>query len=115
MGEARAQLPPGVIIWTICYGTPPVYASKINIPVLRNIFLIQNNNDVITSSSIRTIKDVLLKTSAIDKLNYKRGELLKILLRDTNLVESDETMENDLRKKVGLGQSSTLDKHNVIR
>ena len=115
MGQARAQLKPGVIIWTICYGTPPVYASKINIPVLRNIFLIQNNNDVITSSSIRTIKDVLLKTSAIDKLNYKRGELLKILLRDTNLVESDETVENDLRKKVGLGQSSTLDKQNVIR
>jgi len=100
LGQSRRELPPDLKIWTLCYGPPPVYTSNLNIPVLSNMFLIQNNNDVIPSTSIRTIKDVLFKMSALDKLNYKRRELLKILLSDSNLVEYDESVENDILKKV---------------
>ena len=48
----------------------------------------------------RNIEDVLLKTSAIHKLNYRWRDLLKILLSDTNFVEYDKSLEDDLLKKV---------------
>lgn len=93
LGQARDLLPPDVAVRTIGYGSPPVFTSNNTIPVLPNIFLVQNNNDGISGASLRNVNDVFLKTSAIDKLNYKRRDLLKMLLSDVDPDESDDYVE----------------------
>ena len=91
LGQDRALLPSGTKIRTIGYGSPPVFTSTTSIPVLENVFLVQNNNDWISGASLRNVNDVFLKTSAIDKLNYKIRDLLKLLLRE---LEDDENEED---------------------
>lgn len=93
LGQASDRLPSGTEITTIGYGSPPVFTSNTTIPILENIFLVQNNNDGISGASLRNINDVFFKTSAIDKLNYKRRLLLKMLLSDVNPDEFEETLE----------------------
>ena len=92
MGRANDLLPSGTEITTIGYGSPPVFTSNTTIPILENIFLVQNNDDGISGASLRNVNDVFLKTSAIDKLNYKRRILLKMLLSDVNPDEFEETI-----------------------
>eukprot|EP00092_Neocalanus_flemingeri_P009884 GFUD01010653.1.p1 GENE.GFUD01010653.1~~GFUD01010653.1.p1 ORF type:complete len:626 (+),score=162.41 GFUD01010653.1:56-1933(+) len=97
LGQANDLLPSGTEIITIGYGSPPVFTSNTTIPILENIFLVQNNDDGITGASLRNINDVFFKTSAIDKLNYKRRLLLKMLLSDVNPDEFEETIaENNI-------------------
>ena len=91
-GQANDLLPSGTEITTIGYGSPPVFTSNTTIPILDNIFLVQNNDDGITGASLRNMNDVFLKTSAIDKLNYKRRILLKMMLSDVNPDEFEETI-----------------------
>ena len=84
LGQARDSLPSGTEIRAIGYGSPPVFTSNSTIPTFENIILVQNHNDGISGASLRNVNDVFLKSSAIDKLNYKRRLLLKMLLSDVN-------------------------------
>merc|ERR1719357_891928 len=90
LGKANEYLPSGTEIKTIGYGSPPVFTSNSSIPILRNIFLVQNNNDGISGASLRNVNDVFQKTSAIDKLNYSRRQLLKMLLSDVDPDEAEK-------------------------
>jgi len=99
LGQARDSFPSGTEIRTIGYGSPPVFTSNSTIPTFENIILVQNHNDGISGASLRNVNDVFLKTSAIDKLNYKRRLLLKMLLSDVN---PDDFVESISKSNISL-------------
>ena len=98
LGQARDLIPPDVAVRTIGYGSPPVFTSNNCIPDLPNI-----------CTSLRNVNDVFLKTSAIDKLNYKRRDLLKMLLSDVNPDEAEESEVNNNSTLSDSDQTTTDD------
>merc|ERR1712080_466008 len=77
---------------TIGFGSPPVYTAN-PLPVLSNVFLVKNDDDGLSGGSLRTIMDIMLKLRAIDSLNYRKRDLLKMILDDSDDEESEEDSE----------------------
>merc|ERR1712110_281914 len=98
MGEEEQLLPSQTKVTVIGYGSPPVFSSR-SLPVLTNIFLVQNGEDGLSGASLRNVKDVLLKTKAVESLNYRRRLMLKMIFFDE---DPDEVLkEEDIRESTG--------------
>ena len=76
--ELRTRLPPGVEVRGLLYGVPPVYAG--NQAPLDNVLMFSNHNDGITGASLKCLKDVIIKTRAIQNLHLPRRVLVKMAL-----------------------------------
>ena len=76
--ELRPRLPGGLKVRGLLYGIPPVYAGQI--PPLDNVLMLSNHNDGITGASLKCLKDVIIKTRAIQNLNLPRRVLVKMAL-----------------------------------
>ena len=87
-GDLRHSLPAGVQVRGILYGIPPVYAG--NVPPLKNVLMVSNHNDGITGASLKCLKDVMIKTRAIQSLNLQRRVLIKMVLNIEGLEGEDE-------------------------
>jgi len=93
--EEEQLLPSQTKVTVIGYGSPPVFSSR-SLPVLTNIFLVQNGEDGLSGASLRNVKDVLLKTKAVESLNYRRRLMLKMIFFDE---DPDEVLkEEDIRE-----------------
>jgi len=92
--EEEQLLPSQTKVTVIGYGSPPVFSSR-SLPVLTNVFLVQNGEDGLSGASLRNVKDVLLKTKAVESLNYRRRLMLKMIFFDE---DPDEVLkEEDIR------------------
>jgi len=96
--EEKQLLPSQTKVTVIGYGSPPVFSSR-SLPVLTNVFLVQNSQDGLSGASLRNVKDVLLKTKAVESLNYRRRLMLKMIFFDE---DPDEVLkEEDIRTTTG--------------
>jgi len=101
--EKERLLPSRTEVTVIGYGSPPVFASTSgrSMPVLTNVFLVQNAEDGLSGASLRNVKDVLLKTKAIENLMYRRRLMLKMIFFDE---DPDEVLkEEDISADVNSG------------
>ena len=55
-----------------------MFTSRHSIPVINNLLLIQNSDDLMTGFSLRTITDLMDRIRAIERLNIRRRVLLKM-------------------------------------
>jgi len=96
--EQEHLLPSQTKVTVIGYGSPPVFSSR-SLPVLTNVFLVQNSEDGLSGASLRNVKDVLLKTRAVESLNFRRRLMLKMIFFDE---DPDEVLkEEDIRAVAG--------------
>jgi len=102
--EKENLLPSRTEVTVIGYGSPPVFAptSGRSMPVLTNVFLVQNAEDGLSGASLRNVKDVLLKTKAIENLMYRRRLMLKMIFfdEDPDEVLKEEDISADVNSEV---------------
>ena len=79
-GPSSNLLPHHDNITILAYGSPPVFTSRHNIPVINNLVQIMNADDFMSGVSLRTLTDLLDRINAIKSLNLRRRVLLKMAL-----------------------------------
>merc|ERR1719347_110276 len=79
-GPSSNLLPHTDNITILAYGSPPVFTSRHNIPVINNLVQIMNADDFMSGVSLRTLTDLLDRINAIKSLNLRRRVLLKMAL-----------------------------------
>jgi len=89
LNGGAVSIPVNTKIRTVVFGCPPVYTTQATIPQMPNVLVVQNHNDGICGTSMKTINDVFLKTRAIDRLNLKRRTLFRMALTRSTGEEPD--------------------------
>ena len=102
--ELRPRLPAGLVVRGLLYGIPPVYAGQLT--PLENVLMLSNHNDGITGASLKCLKDVIIKTRAIQNLNLPRRVLVKMALNidgpESELGQEEGDNPEDDKNSVGM-------------
>ena len=93
-GDLKSNIPDNVRVRGLLYGCPPVYCGPLS--VSENVLMVSNHNDGVTGASLKNCHDIVLKTRAIQNLNIRRRDMLKMALNINNGELEEESLKSIL-------------------
>jgi len=98
----------------ISYGAPLVFASDVDNPEGQHLFTVVCSHDGLASASVATLSRLLAQVRAVDRLQLRKRDMVKLLMSNiecedgTNLKEEDDSEDDEEFDKEKLSTRSTV-------